>query len=58
MLGHRFVDEFVTGLADAIPIVFMGALMGRYLATDGPAARCGEPLTGGLVRVLVLLAAV
>lgn len=58
MLGHRFVDEFVTGLADAIPIVLMGALMGRFLASDGPAARPIDPFPAGFVRVLLIVTAV
>jgi hypothetical protein len=58
MLGNRFVDELVTGLADAIPILLMAVLMGRFLASDGPSARSVEPLPAGFLRVVVVLAAV
>jgi len=57
MFGNRFVDEFVVGLSDALPVVLMGALMGRFLASDGPQA-AERSLAGGLVRTIAVFALV
>jgi hypothetical protein len=38
LFGNRIVDEAVVGMSDAVPVLIMGALLGRFLATEGPPA--------------------
>jgi hypothetical protein len=58
MSGNSFVDEFVVGLSDAVPVVVMGALLGRFLASEVPPAQVGGSVPGNIAVTLTIFALV
>jgi hypothetical protein len=58
MFGNRFVDEFMVGLSDAAPALVMGALLGRFLATDGPPTPGGGSVAGEVATTMGVVALV
>lgn len=57
MVGNRFLDEWIVGTADAVPIVVMGALPGHVVSGDGPRARAAVTGLARHVGVLATFAA-
>jgi hypothetical protein len=58
MFGNRAVDEAIVGLSDAVPVLVMGTLLGRFLATNGPPAPAVGLLSREFVITLALFAMV
>lgn len=58
LFGNRLTDELVVGLSDALPIVIMGALLGRFMARETPRLVETEARPSPALNVVLLFAVV